>query len=312
MENQQPNQEAPDHVLVVDDDAEIRTLLAEYLSQNGIRVTVARDATEMRQVFDEARPDIIILDLMMPGEDGLTVCRELRSRSNVPVIMLTARADEVDRIIGIEMGADDYLGKPFSPRELLARIKGVLRRTRTLPPSLGDAQQVRFAGWTLDSGARHLISPDNVIVPLSGAEYRLLSVLIQHPNRVLDRNQLMDLTLGREATPFDRSIDVQISRLRNRLNDDARELLELGRTLYERLGTVAGHLDALGGALRRSVTAYNKAVGSMENRLLVTARSLETLGEQVDSPTLISADAAQVRTFTAPELTTDGHRISTS
>ena len=201
MENQQPNQEAPDHVLVVDDDAEIRTLLAEYLSQNGIRVTVARDATEMRQVFDEARPDIIILDLMMPGEDGLTVCRELRSRSNVPVIMLTARADEVDRIIGIEMGADDYLGKPFSPRELLARIKGVLRRTRTLPPSLGDAQQVRFAGWTLDSGARHLISPDNVIVPLSGAEYRLLSVLIQHPNRVLDRNQLMDLTLGREPPP---------------------------------------------------------------------------------------------------------------
>ena len=165
MENQQPNQEAPDHVLVVDDDAEIRTLLAEYLSQNGIRVTVARDATEMRQVFDEARPDIIILDLMMPGEDGLTVCRELRSRSNVPVIMLTARADEVDRIIGIEMGADDYLGKPFSPRELLARIKGVLRRTRTLPPSLGDAQQVRFAGWTLDSGARHLISPDNVVLP---------------------------------------------------------------------------------------------------------------------------------------------------
>ncbi|RRN44797.1 response regulator [Lautropia dentalis] len=223
MDTQQTNQETPDHVLVVDDDAEIRTLLAEYLSQNGIKVSVARDATEMRQLFDESRPDIIILDVMMPGEDGLTVCRELRSRSNVPVIMLTARADEVDRIIGIEMGADDYLGKPFSPRELLARIKGVLRRTRTLPPSLGDAQQVRFAGWTLDSGARHLISPDNVIVPLSGAEYRLLSVLIQHPNRVLDRNQLMDLTLGREATPFDRSIDVQISRLRNRLNDDARE-----------------------------------------------------------------------------------------
>ena len=223
MDTQQTNQETPDHVLVVDDDAEIRTLLAEYLSQNGIKVSVARDATEMRQLFDESRPDIIILDVMMPGEDGLTVCRELRSRSNVPVIMLTARADEVDRIIGIEMGADDYLGKPFSPRELLARIKGVLRRTRTLPPSLGDAQQVRFAGWTLDSGACHLISPDNVIVPLSGAEYRLLSVLIQHPNRVLDRNQLMDLTLGREATPFDRSIDVQISRLRNRLNDDARE-----------------------------------------------------------------------------------------
>ena len=209
MENQQPNQEAPDHVLVVDDDAEIRTLLAEYLSQNGIRVTVARDATEMRQVFDEAR------------------------------------ADEVDRIIGIEMGADDYLGKPFSPRELLARIKGVLRRTRTLPPSLGDAQQVRFAGWTLDSGARHLISPDNVIVPLSGAEYRLLSVLIQHPNRVLDRNQLMDLTLGREATPFDRSIDVQISRLRNRLNDDAREP-RIIKTIRNEGYILAAHVERVG------------------------------------------------------------------
>lgn len=245
MENQQPNQETPDHVLVVDDDAEIRTLLAEYLSQNGIQVSVARDAAEMRQIFDESRPDIIILDVMMPGEDGLTVCRELRSRSNVPVIMLTARADEVDRIIGIEMGADDYLGKPFSPRELLARIKGVLRRTRTLPPSLGDAQQMRFAGWTLDAGARHLISPDNVIVPLSGAEYRLLSVLIQHPNRVLDRNQLMDLTLGREATPFDRSIDVQISRLRNRLNDDAREP-RIIKTIRNEGYILAAHVERVG------------------------------------------------------------------
>ena len=245
MDNQQTNQETPDHVLVVDDDAEIRTLLAEYLSQNGIKVSVARDATEMRQLFDESRPDIIILDVMMPGEDGLTVCRELRSRSTVPVIMLTARADEVDRIIGIEMGADDYLGKPFSPRELLARIKGVLRRTRTLPPSLGDAQQVRFAGWTLDSGARHLISPVNVIVPLSGAEYRLLSVLIQHPNRVLDRNQLMDLTLGREATPFDRSIDVQISRLRNRLNDDAREP-RIIKTIRNEGYILAAHVERVG------------------------------------------------------------------
>ena len=132
-----------------------------------------------------------------------------------------------------------------SPRELLARIKGVLRRTRTLPPSLGDAQQVRFAGWTLDSGARHLISPDNVIVPLSGAEYRLLSVLIQHPNRVLDRNQLMDLTLGREATPFDRSIDVQISRLRNRLNDDAREP-RIIKTIRNEGYILAAHVERVG------------------------------------------------------------------
>ena len=136
------NNENPDHVLVVDDDADIRDLLAEYLGQNGIKVTVARDAKEMRQVLDGTKPDIIVLDVMMPGEDGLTLCRELRSRSNVPVIMLTARAEEVDRIIGIEMGADDYMGKPFSPRELLARIKGVLRRTRSLPP---DARR-RAAG----------------------------------------------------------------------------------------------------------------------------------------------------------------------
>lgn len=213
----------PDHVLVVDDDSDIRDLLAEYLGQNGVKVSVARDAREMRSVLDSTTPDIIVLDVMMPGEDGLTVCRELRTRSTIPVIMLTARADEVDRIVGIEMGADDYLGKPFSPRELLARIKGVLRRSRSMPQTLGGARKVRFAGWTLDFGARHLTGPDGVIISLSGSEFRLLSVFIEHPNRVLDRNQLMDLTLGREATPFDRSIDVQISRLRGRLGDDARE-----------------------------------------------------------------------------------------
>lgn len=213
----------PDHVLVVDDDADIRDLLAEYLGQNGIEVSTARDAREMRAEFDRRKPDIIVLDVMMPGEDGLTVCRELRSRSNIPVIMLTARADEVDRIIGIEMGADDYMGKPFSPRELLARIKGVLRRTRSQPATLSGARRVKFLDWTLDSGARHLEGPDGVITSLSGSEYRLLAVFVEHPNRVLDRNQLMDMTLGREATPFDRSIDVQISRLRNRLGDDARE-----------------------------------------------------------------------------------------
>ena len=212
-----------DHILIVDDDRDIRNLLADYLEKQGLRCTTAADGREMKAALEQHRIDLIVLDVMMPGEDGLTLCRELRSRSNVPVIMLTARAEEVDRIIGIEMGADDYMGKPFSPRELLARIKGVLRRTRSLPPTLGCAQRVKFAGWILDSGARHLVGPDGVIVSLSGAEYRLLAVLVEHPNRVLDRNQLMDLTLGREATPFDRSIDVQISRLRNRLNDDARE-----------------------------------------------------------------------------------------
>ena len=212
-----------DHVLVVDDDAEIRNLLAEYLGQNGYRVSLARDGREMRQALEASRPDIVVLDVMLPGEDGLALCRDLRAKSETPVIMLTARGEELDRIIGIEMGADDYLAKPFNPRELLARMKGILRRARALPRARCEAQRLRFAGWTLDLAARHLVAPDGVVVSLSGTEFRLLSVFLEHPNRVLDRNQLMDLTLGREATPFDRSIDVQVSRLRQRLRDDARE-----------------------------------------------------------------------------------------
>jgi two-component system OmpR family response regulator len=160
---------------------------------------------------------------MLPGDSGLTLCRDLRAGSSLPVIMLTARAEEVDRIVGLEMGADDYLAKPFSPRELLARIKTILRRTRGLPPASGDTRRVRFAGWTLDAAARQLVAPDGVVVALSGAEFRLLTVFVEHPNRVLDRNQLMDLTVGRDGTPLDRSIDVQVSRLRVRLRDDARE-----------------------------------------------------------------------------------------
>lgn len=215
--------ERADHVLVVDDDAEIRSLIAEYLERNGLRVTVAGDGRQMRQVLDASRIDLVVLDLMMPGEDGLALCRDLRARSNLPVIMLTARGDELDRIIGIEMGADDYLAKPFNPRELLARIKSVLRRARALPEAALEATRLRFAGWTLDLVTRCLGSPEGAIVPLSGTEFRLLKVFVEHPNHVLDRNQLMDLTLGREAAPFDRSIDVQLSRLRQRLRDDARE-----------------------------------------------------------------------------------------
>lgn len=212
-----------DHVLVVDDDAELRDLLSEYLGRNGFRVSVARDGREMRQLLESSNPDIVVLDIMLPGEDGLALCRDLRARSNLPVIMLTARSEELDRIIGIEMGADDYLTKPFNPRELLARMKGILRRTRSLPPARTEGHRLRFAGWTLDLAARHLIAADGVVVPLSGTEFRLLQIFVTHPNRVLDRNQLMDLALGREATPFDRAIDVQVSRLRQRLRDDARE-----------------------------------------------------------------------------------------
>jgi two-component system OmpR family response regulator len=215
--------ERPDHVLVVDDDAEIRALLGEYLERNGFRVSLATDGREMRRALEDTRPDIVVLDVMLRGEDGLALCRDLRARSSLPVIMLTAKVDEIDRIIGLEMGADDYLPKPFNPRELLARIKGILRRTRALPPARVDARRVRFGDWLLDLAARQLVAPDGVVIALSSAEFRLLSVFVEHPNRVLNRNQLMDLTLGRDGAPFDRSIDVQVSRLRTRLRDDARE-----------------------------------------------------------------------------------------
>jgi two-component system OmpR family response regulator len=215
--------ERQDHVLVVDDDTEMRTLLAEYLGGSGFRVSLASNGSEMRHVMQAEPPDVVMLDLMLPGEDGLALCRELRAKSHVPVIMLSARSADVDRIVGIEMGADDYLAKPFNPRELLARLKALLRRSRSLGKPQADSHRVRFAGWTLDLAARHLLDPEGVVVPLSGGEFRLLAVFVEHANRVLDRNQLMDLALGREATPFDRSIDVQVSRLRQRLRDDGRE-----------------------------------------------------------------------------------------
>jgi two-component system OmpR family response regulator len=211
------------HILVVDDDAEIRSLVAEYLSQNGYRVSTAQDGTSLRHALETDAPDLVVLDLMLPGEDGLSLCRDLRAKSELPVIMLTARREEIDRIIGIEMGADDYLGKPFNPRELLARIKSVLRRARALPAARGGAGRLRFAGWTLDCTARHLVDAKGVVVPLSGAQYRLLAAFVRNPERVLDRDRLMDLTLGREAPPFDRSIDVQVSRLRQLLGDNGRE-----------------------------------------------------------------------------------------
>jgi two-component system OmpR family response regulator len=215
----------PDHVLVVDDDPEIRHLLRAYLEKNGYRVTTAGDGTAMWQFLDRTRIDLVVLDIMLPGEDGLELCRKLRARSRLPIIMLTARGDEMDRILGLEMGADDYLAKPFSARELLARIKVVLRRARDLPPDAIDdaAERLHFSGWTLDTRTQHLTSRSGVVVPLSQAEYRLLRVLLTHANRALTRDQLLDLTQGREAGPFDRSIDVLIGRLRRRLGDDARE-----------------------------------------------------------------------------------------
>jgi len=216
---------AQDHILVVDDDFEIRTLLHDYLQKNGYRVTAVGDGNGMWAAFDQAAPDLVVLDVMLPGDDGLTLCRNLRARSAVPVIMLTARGEETDRIVGLEMGADDYLPKPFNPRELLARIKSVMRRARTLPENLqpDEARALRFAGWALEVATRNLLSPQGVVVALSGTEYKLLRCFLAHPNRVLNRDQLIDLMLSRDASPFDRSIDVQVSRLRHRLNEDAKD-----------------------------------------------------------------------------------------
>ena len=214
-------------LLVVDDDPDLRELLCNYLTENGYHVRSVGDGVAMWTEVSKALPDLIILDIMLPGEDGLSLCRNLRSQHRVPVLMLTARGDEMDRIIGLEMGADDYLPKPFHPRELLARIKSILRRVSDSAEQAikgqQQAQKLVFSGWTLDLGARHLIDSEGVVASLSTGEFRLLRVLAENANQVLSRDQLMDVLAGREAGPFDRSIDVMISRLRKRLEDDARE-----------------------------------------------------------------------------------------
>jgi two-component system, OmpR family, response regulator len=221
--------ETTDHVLIVDDDRGIRELIAEYLEKNGMRVSLAANGRQMRALLEQqGAPDLIVLDLMMPGEDGLVLCRELRAGKfrAVPVLMLTARNEEADRILGLEMGADDYLPKPFAVRELLARIKSVLRRTRMLPPGMEvseSAQMLGFGDWRLDTTARHLLDAEGTQVALSGAEYRLLRVFLDNAQRVLTRDQLLNLTQGRQADPFDRSIDLLVSRLRQRLRDEPRE-----------------------------------------------------------------------------------------
>ncbi|MEP7454105.1 response regulator [Phyllobacterium sp. SB3] len=217
-----------DHILIVDDDSEIREMVSGYLKKNGLRASVAADGRHLRRFLETNAVDLIVLDVMMPGDDGLVLCREIRAGKHkaTPILMLTARTDEMDRILGLEMGADDYLPKPFAARELLARIKSVLRRTRMLPPNfqVTDAGKIlSFGEWRLDTVARILLDKDGTTIALSGAEFRLLRVFIDHPQRILNRDQLLNLTQSRDAEIFDRSIDLLVSRLRQRLGDDARE-----------------------------------------------------------------------------------------
>jgi len=213
------------HILVVDDHRDIRDALAAYLGKHGYRISVADGGDAMRKVLASSAIDLVVLDIMMPGDDGLTLCRELRRNDDVPVILLTAVSDETDRVVGLELGADDYVTKPFNPRELLARIKGVLRRTHSLPPRQREPSSTRitFDRWALDVPRQELIAEDAVVVPLSTGEFRLLAALLDHPGMVLSRDQLLDLTQGRSARVFDRSIDNQVSRLRKKLELDPKK-----------------------------------------------------------------------------------------
>lgn len=234
------------HLLLVDDERSIREPLAQYLTKQGFRVTQTGDAEAARTRLAAYAIDLIILDIMMPGEDGLSLCRHVRETSETPVILLTARSEETDRIVGLEMGADDYVVKPFSPRELAARVKVILRRaaaggTRQHAPDTGSFV---FAGWVLKSGERALVDREGVSVPLSTGEYNLLHALVTRPRQVLTRDQLLDLTQGREAAAFDRAIDNQVSRLRRKIETDPKNP-ELIKTVWGGGYTLASEVTRL-------------------------------------------------------------------
>lgn len=209
-------------LLVVDDDHGIRDLLGKFLQQHGFKIILAQNGNEMQSALTVNNVDLIILDIMMPGKDGLTLCRELRNESNIPVIMLTAISEDVDRIVGLEMGADDYISKPFNPRELLARVRAILRRRGEYVEPVADKHHTWycFAKWRLDKTARRLFSPEQLEISLSTGEYNLLLAFLARPQQVLSRDQLLDITKNRSAGPFDRSIDIQISRLRHKIEED--------------------------------------------------------------------------------------------
>ena len=212
------------HIAIVDDDRDIRETLARYLARAGYRISTAAEAGQLDKLLRGSRIDLIVLDIMLPGEDGLSICRRLQQEARLPIILLTALSEDVDRIIGLELGADDYIGKPFNPREILARIKSVLRRTEMLPrPKQRFRGKVQFDRWVLDFARKEVAGPDGVGVRLSSGEHLLLTTLIEHAGVVLTRDQLLDLTRGRDAQLFDRSIDMQVSRLRRKLEEDSRD-----------------------------------------------------------------------------------------
>ncbi len=212
------------HILLIDDERDIRDPLAQYLSKNGMRVTKAEDAAVARSILAVHAIDLVLLDIMMPGEDGLSLAGFIRATTKTPIILLTAKAEEMDRILGLEIGADDYVTKPFSPRELLARIKAVLRRSASIDTvHAPDSEGYAFGSWVLRTRDRELVDADGVSVPLSTGEYNLLLAFITHPHKVLTRDQLLDLTQGREQAAFDRSIDNHVSRLRRKIEADASE-----------------------------------------------------------------------------------------
>lgn len=213
----------PPHILVVDDHREIRDAVTRYLEKNGMRATSAHDAIEMDAKLANGQFDLIVLDVMMPGEDGLSVCRRLSATGTIPILMLTALGEETDRIVGLEIGADDYLAKPFNPRELVARIKAILRRSTKTEVYAGklSGRRIAFAHWMLDTDSRLLTNEDGERTDLTSAEFKLLTVLLERPRFVLNRDQLLDLTAGRAASVFDRTIDNQISRLRRKIELEA-------------------------------------------------------------------------------------------
>ena len=217
------NDTAPVTLLLVDDERTLREPLAEYLTGQGFVVREADSAAAARTLIAGETPDLVLLDIMMPGEDGLSLCRHLAETRQLPVILLTAKGEAMDRIIGLEIGADDYVTKPFEPRELVARIRSVLRRAERAPEAAGEDMVYEFEGWTLDPLKRRLVDPDGTLVPISTAEFRMLRAFCDNPRRVLDRDQLLDMVQGREAHLFDRAVDNQVSRLRRKIEADSRD-----------------------------------------------------------------------------------------